>query len=347
MKLWSLQVLRFFAALLVVHIHAVTLARDVAGGPGLVGAYGIIGRCGVDIFFVISGVIIARTAAGLSPQAFALKRFRRVVPLYLLFALPMVIKHALVDGFTWRDALATFALWPATDVMTAPALDVAWTLSFEMLFYAAATLVLVDRRWAYVLVAAWAAAMALDGPLFQFVGNPIIAEFLFGVALARAPRWRLGPWLIPLGVACLIAGIRLLPSGDTLRFLEGSDWERPLVLGLPAAMIVYGVMQIDAKPSAWTYLGEASYSLYLSHGLALIGVYVLAKAIPMPPDVFIVLALGVAVAVSCRIHEAFEKPLMKLRLPGLRSPPAATGATSSAPGHAGELALSRSVRVGP
>jgi hypothetical protein len=42
----------------------------------------------------------------------------------------------------WRDALATFLLWPAMDQMTIPALAVGWTLCFEMPFHAYAALVL-------------------------------------------------------------------------------------------------------------------------------------------------------------------------------------------------------------
>jgi len=308
-KLWSLQALRFVAALLVVHIHAVIFARDLTGSPGVIGSLANIGRCGVDIFFVISGVIIARTAPGVPPGVFARKRFRRVVPFYLLFSIPAVIREAL-DGFGWRDLLATM-LWPATDVMTVPPLEIAWTLSFEMLFYAAATLVLVGRHWAYVLVGLWIGAMWLDGPVFQFVGNPIIAEFLFGVGLAYAPRWRHGAWLILPGLVAFVATAGAMPEGNTLRFLSGVDWERPFILGVPAAMVVYGAMQIEIKPGVLTTLGDASYSLYLSHGMVLLLTYLVAKALPVTADVFILVAMTMAVLFSWRIHERFEKPLLR------------------------------------
>ena len=74
---------------------------------------------------------------------FIWSRIRRIVPLYLLFAAPAFAIDVTSTGFSWRDALATFAFWPATDQMTVPALDVGWTLCFEMLFYACSALVLV------------------------------------------------------------------------------------------------------------------------------------------------------------------------------------------------------------
>jgi exopolysaccharide production protein ExoZ len=90
--------------------------------------------------------------------------------------------------------LATFLLWPATYVMTAPLLAVAWSLSFGMLFYGCTALVLLDRRWLYALLFAYAVAFVLRpwGPIFEFLGNPIMIEFLFGVLIAQLPGVRFG-----------------------------------------------------------------------------------------------------------------------------------------------------------
>ncbi len=100
--------------------------------------------------------------------------------MYLLFTVPAVATAVAITGFGWRDALATFLLWPATDQMTAPALGVGWTLCFEMLFYACAALVLIERRWVFAIIGAYGIAFLLRpiGPIFQFLGNPIILEFL-------------------------------------------------------------------------------------------------------------------------------------------------------------------------
>ncbi len=39
------------------------------------------------------------------------------------------------------------------------------------------------------------------------------------------------------------------------------------IYGLPAALIVWGVMQFKGRASVWTRQGDASYSLYLTHSL--------------------------------------------------------------------------------
>ena len=145
--IWSLQVLRFVAASMVVYVHAAQSALTVTGSPGpLPHNIAGLGLSGVDLFFVLSGVVIAKTAPSLTAKQFAWRRIRRIVPIYFLCCIPAVMV-ALPNGIGWRDLLATFLLWPATDVMTAPLLSVAWTLSFEMLFYGCAALILVDRRW--------------------------------------------------------------------------------------------------------------------------------------------------------------------------------------------------------
>ncbi|MCC7481163.1 MAG: acyltransferase, partial [Hyphomicrobiales bacterium] len=149
--IWPLQNLRFVAALMVVYVHAAQLAVEQTGSYGIFPReLPLAGQAGVDIFFVISGVIIARTAVGLTWQEFAWKRFRRIIPFYFLVCIfSVLIVSRSGAAITGRDLLASFLLWPATDVMTLPLLPVAWTLCYEALFYVAATLVLADRRWLY------------------------------------------------------------------------------------------------------------------------------------------------------------------------------------------------------
>jgi exopolysaccharide production protein ExoZ len=312
--IWSLQVLRFVAALMVVYVHAAQIAFEATGSNGFVPLdVSIIAISGVDIFFVLSGVIIARTAPGLTCAEFAWRRFRRIVPFYLLCCLPAAVIAA-KTGFGWREAMATFLLWPATDVMTAPALLVAWTLCFEMLFYAGAALVLADRRWAVVLMLLYGAAFTLRpaGPVFQFLGNPLILEFLLGVAIAYAPMRRAAVWGIPVGVVALLAvGFTgIAPFGGTIQYLagDGALW-RVLVYGVPAALIVYGTMQIAAKPSVWTYLGDASYSLYLTHPLV-VSTLAAVWAHTVPADLIVAVTMLASLAFAWRIHESVERPLL-------------------------------------
>ena len=315
--IWPLQILRLVAALMVVYIHAAQIARAATGANGLLPPeFQITGQAGVDIFFLISGVIIARTAKGLTWQEFGRKRFRRIIPIYFIICI-FVIIISLRNGahVAWRELAATFLLWPATDVMTVPLLPVAWTLCFEALFYVAATLVIADRRLLAPILLTFGASLALraQGPIFQFLGNPLMFEFLLGIAVANAPAARQAIWLIPAGAIALVAAgfIGIAPTGSTLDNLMGEGgFQRVLVYGVPAALIVYGTMQITASESVWTRQGDASYSLYLTHPLLMPTLLALWQLIPLQADVVILITAAASIIFGWRIHLAIEKPVI-------------------------------------
>jgi exopolysaccharide production protein ExoZ len=291
--IWSLQILRFIAALMVVYAHAASVALAATGSVGIIPRdLAVMGTAGVDIFFVLSGVVIAKTAPGMSSTQFAWRRIRRIAPIYLVACAPVLLLVAVkMGGFDWRHALSTILLWPATDVMTASLLPSAWTLSFEMLFYFSATLVLYNSRWLYVLVGLYALTFWMRplGPIFQFLGNPLIIEFLFGVAVAYAP-----------------------PQGKALDFLTGQEnLQRVFVCGLPSALIVYGFMQIRARESVWTYLGDASYTLYLFHPFLLLLLPALWLMVPVQSDLTVIIGVAASVLLAWRIHVLIEKPILR------------------------------------
>ncbi len=315
-RIYSLQALRFVAALMVLHMHAVQRAFEDTGSSGMFGyGFGIVGRAGVDIFFVISGAIIARSAPTHTPSAFVRGRLIRILPLYLFWCIPSLLVAA-ARGIGWRELLAT-ALWPATDRMSLSVLPVAWTLSFEMLFYAAAALVLIDRRWLWGLLTLYLAAFALRplGPPLQFLGNPIILEFLAGAALTYLPAlsWA---WLgIPVGFLVLVLGGIFMwpPHGDIISFLEGREaLIRLLVLGIPSVLIVFGTMQIRLSRGVLSYLGDASYSLYLSHSTIMLIIAAGLRWAPfhVPADLVIVGGVTLSVVFGWRCYELIEKPLL-------------------------------------
>ncbi|MBV8841101.1 MAG: acyltransferase, partial [Alphaproteobacteria bacterium] len=281
---------------------------------------------------------IAKVAPGRVPHEFMLSRITRVVPLYFLFTIPSMLMQFGTSGFGWRNLLATFCFLPATDVVTLPALHVGWTLCFEMLFYGCAALVLLDRRFLVALVAAYGVASLLRpaGAVFQFVGNPIILEFLFGVAIAFAPRNRLGIWALPCGIILLLAAGLTGTAPTAAPALAADDGlRRVLVYGIPALLIVYGCLQIKARESRWTYLGEASYSLYVSHILLISPSFALWKMLHAPADLIVVACVGGALVLAWRTHELIEKPIARMlrrREFRQRTPLEADGALSGADG---------------
>lgn len=312
----SLQVLRFVAAAMVVHLHSVEQAVLATGSPGMLGQFGIVfGRAGVDLFFVISGFIIARTASNMSAGEFARKRLARIAPLYLLIAAIATITVIVQGDYpSSRDLLSTFLLWPVTDVVTPPLVGVAWTLCFEVLFYLAFGLILWGRWLLWPLIGGFVLLLLTRiGEPGLYFGNPIILEFLAGVVLARLRPFPPGVWLLPIGFALLVAGamLNLPPHGGTLDFMLGTEaWSRVFILGLPATLIVYGALQITATAGPFSLLGDASYSLYLTHPFIVKPLAAIGPA--LPPDLLIVGMTALSVLFGWRAYELAEKPLVAI-----------------------------------
>ncbi len=104
------------------------------------------GAAGVDIFFVISGFVIARSAAALPAEHgagyFFARRLIRIVPLYwsvtLLYLALAVVLPDRGNTFTLPLVLTSFAFipFPRSDGFIQPVIGQGWSLNYEMLFYA-------------------------------------------------------------------------------------------------------------------------------------------------------------------------------------------------------------------
>lgn len=262
-QLRSIQVLRAVAACAVVlfHAHSAQFGHDPASAF-------LLGAAGVDLFFVISGFIIATVAPGRDPAAFMADRVWRIVPLWLLAVWPFAIHW---EG-DWAMLAASLTLWPVYDAFTFPALTLGWTLSFEMLFYTAAAAALWSRPAAPLAVfgVCLCGGVLTDHPLFDFLGNPILFEFLFGVAIARLPRReRLALPLLAVAAAWLALAPLWVFHAEVAVAADLSAY-RVVAWGMPAALIVYAMLSLErhfASPLAGpaVLIGGASYSIYLFH----------------------------------------------------------------------------------
>src|SRR5215475_10218712 len=143
----NLHLLRALAALAVVYYHTTSEA-----GLNLSPA---IGSHAVDVFFVISGFIIARSAAG-SSKRFLLRRIIRIAPLYWIATLvvfglalsrPQILHNTRAD---YRQLLCSLLFIPydTPQAGTLPTLILGWSLNYEMYFYLvfAIALAAVPRR---------------------------------------------------------------------------------------------------------------------------------------------------------------------------------------------------------
>lgn len=292
----GVQMLRGLAASGVVLFHLLPFEAKYLGGGQLVPGAAVLGQAGVDVFFVISGFIVTVSTApgsgrgheaGLAGAAgFLRRRLWRIYPTYwVYFALllavylvaPGVMNHAEAEQ---PSLLASFLLLPSS---APPLLLVAWTLTFELYFYLVFALLLatVPRRRLGLALLGWAAATILlrlalpapRAPLADLAFNPLNLEFIAGCAIGlwgpRA-RPRLGAGIAAAGPAGAVLLVWLVGAATPFT----SIWLRVALMGGLAAVLLCGVVAwevpgVSRVPAPLRRLGDASYSLYLSHLLAI------------------------------------------------------------------------------
>ena len=268
-RIYSLQVLRFMAASLVIVLHA----SERAFADGAPRPLNVLGPMGVDLFFVLSGYIITTTAGGSTPGAFLVRRLTRILPTYYILTLAMMGMLAIGGQFTPDHLLVSFLLLPVGNSFHY--LNSAWTLDYEMLFYAAFAVALAfPRKGPLALLALLAFALAADpirgGWFFDFVGNPLIVEFLLGVLAAKLGRSPVaGGWALAGGLAAVAVAAGCLGAMP-----EG--WVRVATLGAPCALIVYGAAQASPGGAVQRWLaklGDASFAAYLVHQFPVVFVH--------------------------------------------------------------------------
>jgi len=192
-----------------------------------------------------------------------------------------------------------------------------WTLTYEMFFYSVFAIgLLIVEKWRFWLLTIVFGLLFLLQPFIPAVhlrtlANPIIVEFLLGVALAQL--WVSGR-PIPLWAAALtlFVGLALFASVDDLV----PSLPRLFRWGGPAVMVVGGSVFIER---AWTMkrvsilglLGDASYSIYLWHVVtaALIDGLLLKLKLPLMFHAVSVGALTLASTVT--LYLLIEKPIIQ------------------------------------
>jgi exopolysaccharide production protein ExoZ len=315
---------------MVVIYHLSWQVRSAGQGAALITL-----RAGVDIFFVISGfVMMYSTRAGTKdePWTFLKRRIVRIAPLYwaatLFTVAVLLIAPRLAQSATlspWH-MIASFAflpaLSPAMPTEYRPLVIPGWTLNLEMAFYTVfAVAIGVSRGRPLRLIAAIALPLislaclgltrSVAGPS-SFYCDPVILEFLAGALLSYA---RLRGHVEPTRLGWFIAAVAMLvivapPAGDILY--------RPFRAGIPALILVWAATARTIPHLRFLrMLGDASYSLYISHFFVVSLMSQLWKKLHLfsrlgSPLPFYVCSTVAAITVAILTWRVVEVPLTRL-----------------------------------
>lgn len=297
-RLYQIQGLRAAAILLVCAWHSVTLYQPA---KDLVPDFIFSGYAGVDLFFGISGFIMMHITRGASFDAvsFIKKRIFRIIPLYWMVLSGLVLLY--IFGFWSADfrghspAWFIFASYTLIPMEVRPLLGVAWSLQHEFIFYGIFAVLLSFNRRNYidvVLMGFFLIGVCLHVLAYQRFGmiwdlkifSLYHIEFASGVLSYRfITQWRwdrpvlihLVGWAVFILTGFLCALMARHNSPVPFGRVIPVDWDGLVrVVGFAAANLLLISSAVDVHPpekaqSAMVVLGDASYSIYLIHNIAL------------------------------------------------------------------------------
>lgn len=338
--------MRGLAAILVVFFHFrsfldnVYVQKDL--GSILFGA----GAFGVDLFFMISGFIIAlSTERSSTAGIFVVRRFFRIYPAFIVVFI--IGATTVYSSFPANELLRSVFFIHQNYSLAAPGfgfniLGPAWTLSYEIYFYFIFVISMsVNHKYRTLITALLISSsifmlqlyfnknvsisantslnISESNPLYslaRFCSSPILLEFIFGMffyELQKRIKWDLSQrdattiFLISTGVF-----ISLYFSRNNYIFgLTG--------FGLWSIILIFGMLTYDkcvgfGENIVLNFLGDISYSIYLSH-------YVVIKALETyRPEWWVsidgisrfIAATTICISVAILLYRFVETPFLRV-----------------------------------
>jgi len=345
----AIDLLRFCAAAMVMLCHyfgewAVVERLGVGKGSGPSGLttneWLSSGWVGVEIFFVISGYVIALSATNSSASDFARRRLLRLWPGALVCA-TITTGVLVLAGLSWASVAPRYAA-SALMILWAEQIDpVYWSLLVECIFYALVTLLLAVGRWNPVKVAlslsvwtfaylVWALSSADEAlpavtEVAEFLLAPYGAFFAMGILFQQAHRdpASVKGWMF---LPSFLAAPVCISAINAIEGTHGSSQALMLFVAGVAVIILSPRIQLAFR-SEWARrvaiaLGLATYPLYLTHayvgqalmvGGARLGI---APSASVGPVILLMVALSLFIAL--RVEPIIRRGMDRLLRPILR-----------------------------
>lgn len=341
-SLVGIQYLRAVAVVLVVLCHATGMARfDKYFGIDILSGLFIHGAVGVELFFVISGFIITYVSLKsevltpkISTPDFFWRRFVRIVPFMWLCVIGYAsLKYAGRGTFSALPYLRSLVLFPIGELQP----NQIWTLRHEFLFYAifGITIVAFNRSWTYLCI--WLLSPLVWyglqlGRFFDDLNARLLFDFLFsrmnllfgmGVALGviYLKNSPLKNFSIRHGfLICCLLSVLLFGAAKIADIGESIPGFFAVILtGIISLFIIAASLMIapdspmNRLDKVGLKLGDASYSIYLTHTAVISFVYGFwSKFQPHAQPIIVLAVVSVICCVAgVLIHDYVEKPLIR------------------------------------
>ena len=320
----TLQWLRALSAVMVI-INHITLKEKKLG---IVSSAFDIGAIGVDIFFVISGFMMAHIFYTKKPTAkkFILDRIKRILPLYYLFTIAslilLLISPKIINTDTKTAIWQSFLFIPLKKGELTYLVMVGWTLCYEVMFYLIFTISLLIKKESALYTASFITlVISMYGILLggnssniyiSGASNPIMIEFVFGMAAYEISRLRSS--LLVTIIISTLAIFTFTPSEADDRYVS---WGVP---SLALVLIANYAEKFITKKNWLSYIGDCSYEIYLSHIYAIGLIYYSMKIFHLPVDnqPFLIICFIFSIATGVICKNQISERIKRMNLPSAR-----------------------------
>lgn len=332
----ALQVFRGLAACYVAFYHVYIILMEPQYGSNTVFRdFARHGFLGVAFFFVLSGFIISLAHASDIGRlerlpAYLRKRFVRVYPTYWIYLTGFILASAVGIGypdFSWSplNLISSYILFPLSSNVTLP-IKVAWTLVYEVTFYAFFIVLFFSRIFGLVAISIWFLIVILN-VLFINSDFYIVSHwnlyFMAGILAYVLYRleWSKLIWpALALGVVSLVVYALNADGISRIRDIAAPEnVNLHFLLVLSFGLLVLGAALLDRRfeirwPKLLIFIGDASYSIYLVHSSVISIVVILAKKIKIfdsiPIELLFLVIFAVSVVAGTVAYLVVERPIL-------------------------------------
>lgn len=327
-----LQIFRGIAAIMVVLHHSITSLKHYNHlDNNLLIFIGQVGKYGVDFFFLLSGFIISYSSYYKTDQPQTLKKYgiNRILRIYIpylpigILALVLYLNFSgLSNSAREIDTLTSLTLIPSGR----PALSVAWTLSYEIIFYLLFSIYFFSKKVWESFVLLWFVLIICFNYFFTHIqelsGLPVISlllspynfEFIMGYLLSKLilKEFKINFY------GCLL--IMVLSALVFIYFLKNEivlfDFAMNIIFSIFTFSVIYFSITFYnprfSKKALFMIIGNATFSIYLVHNqLQEIIIRLSSKIDSLLETIFLLLFI---VCVCCSVgyvyYLIFEKALL-------------------------------------
>ena len=322
----SIQILRLIAVISVIHVHLKTIPQY--------------GNFGVDIFFVISGFIMALNVSKEKlALKFAIKRATKIVPLYwittttiyiTIITSPTLFQSQTLERSSFQTYIKSlfFVSYISPDSWSAdPILHVGWSLNYEIYFYALITLALylktnhtIKITGTLLTITFLAGQLENQSSASHFFRNDIFFEFIFGFIVYEVHQHKAliaRPKILLIAIAMSsYLYMAMIEANGGLTNARSIDYGVPATtLTLASILLEKYIPQNNVHIRMLEGLGGASYAIYLTHGhiIAVLNKIFLDKLnlFDASSPIRALVTITLALLAGKIIHDTIEMPLSR------------------------------------